>query len=250
MRMFTRYMEEATDGTEANGMGGGEQAQEQPSWYYTASSEESEGIAGSGEAPEWLKVDKYKSVEDQAKAYSELEKKFGGFIGSPKDDYSIPEELAEASLDDGMVGILKEIGKENQMSQKMFNDLLTRVVDYQAQLNDQMIAQAKEQLGVDAEKRISNVQNWLNTNAPQEVVDKIAPMATSAEAIEAIEWFMSKAKSSKVASEQSLTPSKMTDAEFGEMIMAKDKYGNLKMSTDPQYKKQMDELTMQRIGGN
>lgn len=249
MKLFTTYREEAVDGTESNGMGVETQTTE-ASWYYTAPQDDAQGIAGNGDMPEWLKADKYKSVEDQAKAYSELEKKFGGFIGSPKDDYVMPEELAEAPLDEGMVNILKEIGKENNMSQNMFNDLLSRVVDYQAQTGEQAIEQARQQLGADADSRINNVQNWLNTNAPQDIVDKIAPMATSAEAIEAIEWFMSKAKSSKMADTTTVQPSKMTDSEYGEMLMAKDKFGNLKMSTDPQYKKQMDELTMQRIGGN
>ena len=55
-----------------------------------------------GEKPEWLK-DKYKSVEDQAKAYAELEKKFGGFTGSPEGDYEmkVPEGISgEFDMDD------------------------------------------------------------------------------------------------------------------------------------------------------
>ena len=44
-----------------------------------------EGIKGTGDTPEWFKADKYKSIADQAKAYTELEKRFGGFKGAPKD---------------------------------------------------------------------------------------------------------------------------------------------------------------------
>lgn len=44
-----------------------------------------EGIKGAGDTPEWFKADKYKSIADQAKAYTELEKRFGGFKGAPKD---------------------------------------------------------------------------------------------------------------------------------------------------------------------
>ena len=47
----------------------------------------SDGIKGVGDQPEWYKADKYKSVAEQAKAYTELEKKFGGFTGAPKDGY-------------------------------------------------------------------------------------------------------------------------------------------------------------------
>jgi len=32
-----------------------------------------EGIKGTGDTPEWYKAEKYKSVADQAKAYTELE---------------------------------------------------------------------------------------------------------------------------------------------------------------------------------
>jgi len=54
-----------------------------------------EGIKGSGETPEWFKADKYKSIADQAKAYTELEKRFGGFKGAPKEGYSIPEGVED-----------------------------------------------------------------------------------------------------------------------------------------------------------
>ena len=45
--------------------------------------------------PEWYKADKYKSVAEQAKAYTELEKKFGGFTGAPKDGYSVVEGVEQ-----------------------------------------------------------------------------------------------------------------------------------------------------------
>ena len=51
----------------------------------------SDGIKGTGETPEWYKGDKYKSVAEQAKAYTELEKKFGGFTGAPKDVCQLTE---------------------------------------------------------------------------------------------------------------------------------------------------------------
>ena len=36
-----------------------------------------ENVPGTGDAPEWFNSAKYKSIADQAKAYPELEKKFG-----------------------------------------------------------------------------------------------------------------------------------------------------------------------------
>lgn len=44
-----------------------------------------DGVEGTGETPEWFKSNKYKTVADQAKAYTELESRFGAFSGAPKD---------------------------------------------------------------------------------------------------------------------------------------------------------------------
>ena len=43
-----------------------------------------DSMPGSGEAPEWLNQGKYSNVEEQAKAYRELETRFGGFTGAPE----------------------------------------------------------------------------------------------------------------------------------------------------------------------
>lgn len=67
--------------------------QETPTWSYN------EGIDGEGEPPEWFKADKYKTVSEQAKAYTELESKFGSFTGAPE-DYAL--ELSESLQEQGV----------------------------------------------------------------------------------------------------------------------------------------------------
>ena len=79
----------------------------------------SEGIKGVGDQPEWYKADKYKSIAEQAKAYTELEKKFGGFTGAPKDGYQ-PYEGVES--DDALWGELVEFGTKQNMSQAAMNE--------------------------------------------------------------------------------------------------------------------------------
>ena len=76
----------------------------------------------------------------------------------------------------------------------------------------------------------------------------VVPMATSAEAIQALEFFIGKSKGSKVADSNAQPAEKMSQADYAEMLTATDSGGNLKMATDPQYKKKMDELTRQMMG--
>lgn len=247
MKYFTQLREEATDGTEAQGMGG-EAAVETPSWYYSTPNEETqaEGVAGNGDVPEWMLVDKYKSVEEQAKAYPELAKRFGDFTGSPE-EYSLPEGIEADTLDNGMIDILKSIGKENQMGQGVFNDIVSKVNEYQAEQAEQAQAQAMADLGDKAQERIQNVQNWLNTNAPKEMVEIIAPMATSASAIEALEFFIGKSKNTSLANTEAQQPTVTNERDYAEALMKKDAHGNLLMSVDPQYKKKIDAMTASRI---
>ena len=51
-----------------------------------------DGVPGNGDAPEYFKSDKYKTLADQAKAYTDLEKKFGSFTGAPE-EYALNEDL-------------------------------------------------------------------------------------------------------------------------------------------------------------
>lgn len=217
-----------------------------PSWYFSAPKDENDtGVAGNGEVPEWFKVDKYKSVDEQAKAYNELAKRFGGFESAPENDYELPEGVDAEALDNGMLDIVKGIGKEYNMSQTMFNKLITEVNNYQAGQLEENTKMAMEKLGPDAQERISKVNDWLNVNAPKEIVEMIVPMATSAEAIQALEFFIGKTKGTKVADNNTTPQSKMTQSEYAEMLLAQDNHGNLKISTDREYKKKMDELALQ-----
>ena len=79
----------------------------------------SEGIKVVGDLPEWYKADKYKSIAEQAKAYTELEKKIGGFTGAPKEGYSIAEGV---EAEDALWQELVQFGERTNMSQAALND--------------------------------------------------------------------------------------------------------------------------------
>ena len=111
--------------------------------------------------PEWYKGDKYKSVAEQAKAYTELEKKFGGFTGAPKDGYAGPEGIES---DDALLQELTEFATKTNMSQEAFGEaweLLTAQSEaVEAVSQEQEIAA----LGSNAEERIKNVEGYLKNN--------------------------------------------------------------------------------------
>ena len=242
------FMEEAGNGEQGAGTAGAAAGGEEvPSWFYNAPGEENAGVAGSGEVPDWFMVDKYKSVDEQAKAYPELAKRFGGFEAAPE-DYAMPEGYEETPMDDGLLDIVKAFGKEHQMGQGAFNELVSKATEYQMQQSEQSMAKALETLGENAEARISNVNDWLNVNAPKEIVEMIIPMANSAESIQALEFLISKTKGSKVADNNAQQTEKPSQAEYSNMLMAKDAGGNLRISTDPEYKAKIDKLTLEMQG--
>ena len=109
----------------AGGMMGGEapppaggEAPPPAGWNYA------EGVAGDGDRPDWFK-DKYTSVEAQAKAYGDLESRFGGFTGSP-DEFATPDGFGEGEAAI-MAKTIQEIAKDSNMNQETFNKILETV---------------------------------------------------------------------------------------------------------------------------
>lgn len=246
MKYFRQLMEEATNGEEGGGMGAST-----PSWYYSAPVEESEGIeprdgvAGNGDVPEWFDVSKYKSIEEQAKAYPELSKRFGGFIGAPE-EYELNKDYQDMA-DDPLIQNVMEWGKEKNLSNDAFNELIERYTTLQADMQEKAMQAEMEKLGDKAQERLNNINGWLNTNAPKEIVEIVQKVGTSADAVKALEFFIDKSKGTKVADNNVAPKATLTESEFAEKLLARDKNGNLKTAVDPEYKRYIDDLTKQRM---
>lgn len=127
-----------------------------------------EGVLGQGEKPEWLKSDKYKSAEEQAKAYVGLEKRLGAFVGAPKDgkyEFKAPEGYDGVQVDMEHP-LMKEFTKwatESQLSQKGYNEMLGMLTMYEAAQVPNM-AIIKEKVGENADARIGAVAAWGKAN--------------------------------------------------------------------------------------
>lgn len=130
-----------------------------------------EGVLGAGERPTWFKADKYKSVADQAAAYPDLEKRFGSFVGAPKDgkyDIAIPAEIGlELDGEHPLLGTFQKWGAENHLSQKGFTELMGMLAQYEAQNMVDMDA-VKKDLGEKADDRIGAVAQWGKANLDAE----------------------------------------------------------------------------------
>lgn len=138
-----------------------------------------EGVLGTGEKPAWFKSDKYSTVSAQAQAYVELEKRFGGFTGAPKDGkYALPDPAADGfQIDNADHPVFQEFNKlaaELQMSQPAYNKvlgLMAKFEDEQTKNHQAALAAAlpnvateKAKLGANADARIQAVATWAKGN--------------------------------------------------------------------------------------
>jgi hypothetical protein len=214
-----------------------------------------EGVAGEGEAPEWFKGEKYATVADQAKAYKELEGKFGSFTGAPE-EYTVElrEELKEKGLDiDGEDPLLQkamEWAKTAGMDQEGFNEIVNlyamgKVADAEAW--EQVKAEEMKSLGQNAQGRIDAITKWGSANLSEEQFNGLKEMAQSAEAIKTIEHLITMTRAAPLNAGDP-APGGITETELKEMQFAKDEHGRRKIHTDPAYNAEYQKKMKQFYG--
>ena len=130
-------------------------------------------VGDNSTAPDWLITDKYmtgersieEATQEQAKAYPELQSKFGAFTGAPENyDISLTDAVKEAGgeldMEDGLLVQAMEFAKNSNMSNDSFNELvnifqMSQIADNNA-LTEQRESEMKS-LGPNAEARINNI---------------------------------------------------------------------------------------------
>jgi hypothetical protein len=130
-----------------------------------------EGVNGEGEKPEWLK-ERYKSVADQAKAYTELEKKMGEFKGAPKDGYTL-DSLEGINADDPLISHFRETFKDLNLSQKGFDRIATEFAQLQQQQATVAIEEEIKKMGPNAKQRIKETVSRIDNKFTPEVAQTI-----------------------------------------------------------------------------
>ena len=148
-------------------------------WYL------SEGVVGEGDAPDWLKADKYKNVSEQAKAYNELEKRFGAFTGAPKDGVykiNVPTDVpVEFDTSHNLFQELNKFANENQFSQQAYDGIISMFARYEASVSPNM-GEIKKELGDNADARLSSVAQWAKSNLPDELYQSFRNAQTQSNA--------------------------------------------------------------------
>ena len=206
----------------------------------------SDGIKGTGDTPDWYKGDKYKSVAEQAKAYTELEKKFGGFTGAPKDGYSGPEGIES---DDALLQELTEFAEKTGMSQDAFGDAW-ELLSAQGEAVEQ-VTQEQEiaRLGDNAGERIKNVEGYLKNNLEAADYDVVRDLVTDAKSIELVEYLVRATAPTKLPIDGGQHPTGMTWSDIEAQMFAKNENGQLLRSVDSSHEAKIQKM-MQEFGGD
>jgi len=151
----------------------------EPDWRWN------ENVEGKGDKPDWFLKDKYKTVEDQAKAYVEAQKRIGdlssrigNFKGAP-DKYDFTdvgfnidyESESFKSFD----GLLRQKGVDNDLAK----DLVKFYLDQESQTKEQTKLDTEKELaaiGPDAAQQIQNINNWAANNLDDSAANMVSLM--------------------------------------------------------------------------
>ncbi|MDH5182450.1 MAG: hypothetical protein OEX12_01050 [Gammaproteobacteria bacterium] len=208
-------------------------------------------------------LDKYKkegrtdmdAALEQAKAYKELQSKFGSFVGAP-DEYEIAlsEGLKdkidmEDFADDPILQDAKEMAKTWGMNNEGFNqmvDLYFRGHMADLEAIDKIREEEIKSLGNNAERRLNNIQDWAKVNLDSDASAALIDSLTSAATVHAVEQLIAKTRNAQQV-QDSPSQTTISHEELRAMQVAKDEFGNPKMN-DPEYRNKVNKLYDQKFG--
>jgi len=207
-----------------------------------------DGSGGDGDQ-EWFKKDKYKTVEDQAKAYSDLEKKLGEsstLTGAPEGDYELTmPEGVDGEFIEGNPSINKVLAyaKEKNLSQEHVTGLLHAFIAGEAELNQTSTDTEMKTLGDNADRRLQNLADFGTANLSTEEYEAFRGVASTAAGVQVLEAMMGLTKGHKLPNPGDFTPGQtgVTPESLKEMAAKKDENGHRLMSIDPTYKAKVDK---------
>lgn len=206
----------------------------------------SDGIKGVGDQPEWYKADKYKSVAEQAKAYTELEKKFGGFTGAPKDGYSVIEGVEQ---DDSLWQELVSFGERTNMSQSALNDAWDILTAQEQAVEEVSMEMELQKLGDNGVERVKVVEQYMKNNLDSNTYEELRYAVNSAESVQLIEALIKSTAPAKLPIDGYVEPGGLEWADIEAEMFRKDENGNLLRSVDMNHERKIQRM-MKEFGGD
>lgn len=205
------------------------------------------------ETPDWFKQEKYKTVEDQARAYAELEKRAGAFSGAPDDGYAVPEvEGLDAGVLDNnpMVEWFRQVATETNLNQDTFNKIISGYLATEQEMVTYNREAEMSALGDNAKNRLTDLGDWGQANLAPEQWEVFKGVAATAVGVELLESLVGKSREAKLARDPDAQAAGVanTAEELRLMRYAKTEQGHLRMSVDPEYKRQVDKAYEQAYG--
>jgi hypothetical protein len=221
-------------------------------WHYA------DGVAGQGDKPEWYKADKYANITEQAKAYSELEGRFGGFTGAPEAfEINLSDQLKEGGIEitneDPIMSEAMNFAKEINMNQESFDkmvELYGMAKMSEASALEDYKANELQALGNNAEMRLDNLNAWANANLPENMIEGFQNMANSADSVKALEKLVAMTRQAPVNPDDNPAPGGVTEEEVKKMQFETDQYGNRRINTDPAFRKEFEKKAAQVYGAH
>ena len=133
-----------------------EKPKEEPKWFLA------DGVPGTGDVPEWFKADKYKTVDEQAKAFLGLEKK----LGSAPAEYSVnlPQDLIDAGVEfDAESALAKDFfafARSANLPQKKVDEMLGIYARSMVAERNQSVTDMLAELGEQGRKVAAELHAW------------------------------------------------------------------------------------------
>tara|TARA_A100000164_G_scaffold162467_1_gene144059 strand:+ start:473 stop:1219 length:747 start_codon:yes stop_codon:yes gene_type:complete len=205
----------------------------------------SEGVKGNGEVPDWYQNSRYTSVSEQARAYNELEKKFGGFTGAPKDGYQMPEGVPE---DDLLFNNLKTFASEANMNQEYFNSAWELLTANEKAFQEVSKEQEMAALGPEAGKRVESLTRFARANMTPEQYDGFSNLVSSANSVAVAEFMIKTLAPKKLPIDGGVNESGITKQEVLDAMQKKHESGQLLRAVDPEYDRKVMQMWEQVVG--
>ncbi len=152
----------------------------EPSWWWD------KNTPGTGERPDWL-PEKYKSAEDTARAFKELEKRLGS---APEQyDWTKGENWIDPEYEP--FKDMAAFAKSKHVPQEVMDNMLDTVGKYLDEFNIDY-NEEKAALGENAADRLNVLNNWAKANFSEETYRALTDNMRTAPAVKAIEEMRAK----------------------------------------------------------